>query len=151
MNIDEMPSGRELDYLVATKIMHESPPDKYIQEGNEWVNYVEDVWEETRSITTYRVVWPDNYSTDIAAAWQIVEKLNMAIIPISDDGWHDDGTYEYPKRSGWVAFVEATQESIYAGQWGTFTPMEIESHFIISDTPPLAICRTALKVVLHDT
>lgn len=64
---------------------------------------------------------PPAYSTDIAAAWQIVEKLKLAVGP-SDSG-----------LVGWWAARN--------------TPSLPMSPLAAADTAPMAICLAALKVV----
>lgn len=114
MNIDELQAGRELDALIATRIFNQSPPDGFAQSGHEW-RRVHQV-----SIDTYFVVesWPERYSTDIAAAWKVVEQIEKTI-------------YLYRIKSGrWKFRIGSYLATVEA------------------DTAPLAICRAALKAVL---
>jgi hypothetical protein len=120
--IDAMPAGREMDALVAEKVMgfvvmrHRDVDGQHIEHGpDEWMRGPDG--EAPR----YAYMVPvDHYSTDIAAAWEVVEKLKP-------DDWAfrvevlDDGD--------WWASFSATAES-WAG------------------TVPLAICRAALKAAL---
>ena len=70
------------------------------------------------------------YSTDIAAAWEVVEKLNLLVMPIDEDDWMAgqlDSRYSYASAEtgvidGYIAF------------------------HAVADTAPLAICRAALKI-----
>ena len=117
-NYDEMPAGREMDALVAEKVMgwrmmrgHWVPPEAA---------------PETNILacptSTYR------YSTDIAAAWEVVEKVNL-LEPYGDTLWKD--------QRGWVFGVHDVDGAGYA----------YEDVTVIADTAPLAICRAALKAV----
>jgi len=125
--IDAMEAGREMDALVAELVMgwfcdrrgvyHSSPSDDSLF-GVLWSNDGEecDLFEP---------------STDIAAAWQVVEKLlskdyEVHIEVDKDDCavtiWHDPDNSSY-----WIEIAGADSKST-----------------------PLAICRAALKVVCDD-
>jgi len=77
MNIDEMQAGRELDALIAETVMEM----QRVEEGNIYF------WPSPEMVARLLELHPDvlavdyfpapHYSTDIAAAWQIVEKLGM--------------------------------------------------------------------------
>jgi hypothetical protein len=111
--------SRELDALVAEKVMDEQkllvPDDGSIYPDPRYTS-----WWWGRDI--HELV--PHYSTDIAAAWLVVEKLapNMDFymeIATKDDGW-------------FVMFGDDLDKAC------------------IADTAPLAICRAALKVVEND-
>ncbi len=73
---------------------------------------------------------PD-YSTDISAAWKVVEKL-LTLLPNQDfhiEHWRDDGT----ETSGWQ--VSSCYE---LGEW---------KDWIRAETLPLAVCSAALKSI----
>ena len=115
MDIDTMPAGHKLDELVAQKVMgcklmkfsdgfsccgcENHPHDHGTHEG-------------------YNYIKP--YSTDIAAAWEAVEKM-------IERGDRPRLAYVYP-----------------AGTWA-FESFTIPSY---GETVPLAICRAALKACL---
>jgi hypothetical protein len=111
MNIDELQAGRELDALVAEKVMGytlgtpPSPESAINLAGPE-----------------YPVTVP-HYSTDIAAAWQVVEKFKdrdwRFILDKYDDGW-------------------GIEIELSGGKYGSGA---------VAETAPLAICRVALKAV----
>ncbi len=63
MDIREMKAGRELDALVAEKVM-----GQYFR--NEWYKLYNDTIP--------------CYSTDISAAWKVVEKIKKEFVGISD-------------------------------------------------------------------
>jgi hypothetical protein len=121
MNYDEMPAGREMDALVAEKVM-----------GYRWlkVNGIKalfppdlkpsdvDWFPEDDPLDLVR--WP--YSTDIAAAWEVVEH-------------NHDVSVEHRAMSStpWaVTFQRHMDGTEFTG---------------FADTAPLAICRAALKAV----
>ena len=126
MNRDEiltMQAGREIDALIAEKAMMLDgvtlgESGLYYQLGHKFYNV-------------------PHYSTDIAAAWKVVEKLQK----ISDNhftllcfttnfraGWKTPDSNDLPNRqNGFVGF----------------------SDFVYADTAPLAICRAALLSVME--
>jgi hypothetical protein len=136
LDIDTLDAGRELDAMVAERVM-----------GWRWLNYrwhdgtskqllwPSDADEQPRGDDFDRlydgrlVPWDINYSTDIAAAWQVVEHFHEQrgwFVSIqSDGGWnfHNNGT-----TKGWEVTIGREGEA--------FAP-----------TLPLALCRAALKAV----
>lgn len=121
------PAGYELDALIAKGVMginlsQECEGDIY-EEGDHWTcTYCSKVgyWGESFKHT----IEPKQYSTDIADAWEVVEKLlplfRFALAQI------DSGTK-------WFAQFENIE---HFGEWKAFEAEE--------DTAPLAICRAAL-------
>lgn len=109
MNIDEMPAGREMDALVAEKVMG-------------WANIRGAVVEQNTNIV--RDV--PSYSTDIAAAWDVVEKINTK-----------------------KCFIElkSTFPTWFAGIFKGFGHNYEIIECANEKTAPLAICRAALKAV----
>ena len=70
--------------------------------------------------------FPPNYSTDIGAAWQVVEKLRAGkFVWIKDCGGF-----------GWRVEILSSSE----------TDIQIDFS-VVADTAPLAICLAALKVM----
>ena len=143
-NVDKMEAGRELDALVAEKVMGWKWPDdrcpicgwKYevsVDKGCVPDNCSLRPAPEIRECDKYGA-----YSTDIAAAWKVVEKLvnsGWCVGLLFDDNGHwalaTDGTQNVPLGDG---------------------PEDIATTFFIEkelwcDTAPLAICRAALKAV----
>lgn len=119
MRVDEMPAGREMDALIAEKVMGYTlsglslpayPKYKLFDiESGEFSGYVKEV---------------PHYSTDIAAAWEVVEKMKNYLFVC---GRTDDGIWEayfFPVNSGIGKLSEAH-----------------------GDTAPSAICRAALKTM----
>ena len=81
-DILEMEAGRELDALVAEKVMG-------------WQNI--DIYAQIRTSSSVGAgIEPGNefptdlpfYSTSIADAWEIVKKLYLTVAPYSDNKWH---------------------------------------------------------------
>jgi hypothetical protein len=127
-----MQPGRELDALIAVEVMD------WIRSNEFW--YDEERIEETRfespdgetEDTAYG--WGDEcnyehlehlppYSTSIAAAWKVVEKLMKGKRNVGV--WSEDGKWE------------ATIEEYDGG---------LIEHTAVADTAPLAICLAALAV-----
>lgn len=100
-----MKPGRELDALVAEKVMGWTEVCGY--EGE------------------YKGYWKilPKYSTDIAAAWAVVE------LPLFD---------------GWAIGRNAS------GKWEVFNPWENNFVVSVADTAPHAICLAALKAVGYE-
>lgn len=102
--ISNISAGKELDALIAEKVF------------------------DNRGVTTamfgnMNAVKP--YSTDIATAWEIVEKLNMAVL--TPKCFYAGGEYQ-----------NIDQYTAESGGW-----------FESAETAPLAICRVALLVTNH--
>jgi hypothetical protein len=122
-----MKPGRELDALVAEKVMGLKFEDA---EGADQLEY----WDKAGAYkkTEWRPVWK-RYSTDIAAALDVVEKLkslNSELqINLSSSG-------EYPDE--WEVEIE----------WYPPNGGELNGPFFITEkSAPHAICLAALKVV----
>ena len=122
-----MPAGRDLDALVAEKVMGW---------GRAHYDYV--FWQQTAAEPLLRYCSstlimrdgdePPNYyqpfhpSRDIAAAWEVVERMNELRKPFS--------ITQSAFMSGWIAEFLADDD---------FNTIEAQA-----DTAPLAICRAAL-------
>ena len=70
VDIDNMPAGREMDVLVAERVMG-------------W-EYEHPVW---RLPSGGFVVYKPVFSISISAAWEVVEKMRISVIQ-SEDGWY---------------------------------------------------------------
>lgn len=127
MDIDTMQAGRELDALVAEKVMG------YLwwhRDGDNLLLEPQSVaWQESLHLEPGKIDAPqdiclgmDNYSTDIAAAWLVVEKLHMTV--------HTPGaSFACGEYKNYRDYAAETQDG------------ELTS----AATAPLAICRAALK------
>lgn len=105
-----MKPGRELDMLVAEKVM-----------GLNNTEYVKEWTQEQMKIV--QGWWPKlypNYSTDIAAAWEVVEKIQCRSFELN---WHLD-SYNFVR--------------IYKAKFQT-------TNFVYGETAAHAICLAALK------
>jgi len=93
-----MPAGRELDALVAQYVLGHKlcTGDQAIVLTNKafpdrpgWETWYIDDWHILEDpIPDAGLERLPYYSTDIAAAWQIAEKLRLCLIPRVDGGWN---------------------------------------------------------------
>lgn len=154
--IDAMPAGAEMDALIAERVMGWRPPSGGLPEGR-WESLPESNARSLAKITGMRHVatkqevtleewrsafhWRDErggcwhgpaaYSTEIAAAWLVVEKLRP-----THGFWIDgDGDNEDIYNLGYEVDFQHGMPGSPGFSKGTAT----------SDSAPLAICRAALK------
>lgn len=109
-----LPAGHELDTLVAERVMGWT---RIRQRDN-------GSWQMTAP-TGQESAYVPTFSTDIAAAWQVVEHFvakGWGMTILSPSHWAE---------VGWTAWID-----------GEFTHEKAEA-----DTSPLAICRAALAAV----
>ena len=141
MDIDKLEAGRELDALVAEKVMGWTwcagprPFDGMIMRwlfapGKEKLSLAKGN-EPMGSLSM------PHYSTDVAAAWEVVERL-------VDDG-HCPGLI-FDDNGHWALPLEGTQNCPMGPG-----PQDIATSFFIeadmwAETAPLAICRAALRL-----
>jgi len=162
MDPDTMPAGPELDVLVAEKVMgwkrgrgwFDSPTNAL---GDRWFdaegNRLGDDHATPEGHGGGDSEYPDQVwspSTDIAAAWEVVEKLNSSMLRRDarrdTSGRYDHGCFFHLERN---ALLDAWAER--TGRDPLKEPRPPEPwHY--ADTAPLAICRAALKAVAscHD-
>jgi hypothetical protein len=113
----ERKPGRELDALVAEKVM--GLPQPYLSPFNgEWVIKHEEKWKPIERL--------QNYSTDISAAWEVVEKFESYKLSKLPDG---DVRIKYGGQ--YQCFINANKNCGYGS------------------TAPEAICKAALLAVLE--
>ena len=133
-----MKAGRELDALVAEKVM-----------GWRWVQVPKDCdglnegrclapvgldeknhqWTPKGKISEYS---GPRYSTDIAAAWEVVEKLCLSVCASAPGLGGKPASY-------WVGFADMS---------GRFLVADLNNPSVVcEETAPLAICLAALKAV----
>jgi len=122
-----MPAGREMDKWIAIHIMKLDDIPLY---GAPCPYCGSEMWhgkERSRcsSCNEWRYSPYKQYSDDIAAAWEVVEKLKLHIGPTSNE----------------------KQESWYASNRHNFNDPDLI--IVIADTAPLAICRAALLAVME--
>jgi hypothetical protein len=143
VKIDEMPAGREMDALVAEKVMGEklcAGVEAWaavsgaichgLLDGPNHINPTQPYRQDGR--WTFAMV--PTYSTDIAAAWQVFERL----MDIADE---QNGR---AKRIIWN-----TPFCLFRGEalWYVAYDYEHCEEAGRGDTAALAICRAALKAV----
>lgn len=130
MKIDEMQAGREMDALVAEKVM-ELPKDLISTHGP--------LFYTRKNGTQVKIKEIQYYSTEIAAAWEVVEKMRST--PCSDG---DHFCFDLYAENNYVA--------VFRHHLGEITPEpyfeKYEFYMATADTVPLAICQAALKAVL---
>lgn len=106
----QLPPGRELDALIAEKVMQNPLGRPSFEEGQKYFLDLQ------------------HYSTDIAAAWEVVERLGLAI-----------GINEVrPEEGKWICLKDMGE-----GEGWLFGIFE----GAYADTAPHAICLAALKAV----
>jgi hypothetical protein len=128
MSIDQLPAGREMDALVAEKVMgwigiegkHGHPLEKGPFKDCDCPSH------------SYQRQEIPHYSSDIAAAWEVAEKLGLAIIPQSS-------------KNGFRWLACDVKLISYKGDRIEVFPVDDTEYSC--DTAPLAICRAALKAV----
>ena len=141
MDIDKLEAGRELDALIAEKVMGRVPCDKWraIHGGfgmamtNQGPLHINDGCEHDDKC--YPVGHPFYYSTRIAAAWEAATKIvddTGAIMLLNDYGGPEGNFERYC-----CDFVKEHNPVEGGKDWGA------EGW---ADTAPLAICRAVLKV-----
>jgi hypothetical protein len=142
--IRQMPAGAQIDWLIATEIFNARKPSPEQIEMIKVIAFQFGNWSgegdrfaETVLIAPlphknhytgadFHFIQPYRYSTDIAAAWQIVEKMRA-------DGYN-----------GGLRWTSDGYEVIAA------KPLDHESFTqAVADTAPLAICRAALIAKLE--
>ena len=124
---DDMPAGREMDAMVGAKVMgcRVKRGKSNIYCGCDRAPHNDNL--SAAAERSYPAL--DHYSTDITAAWKLVEKLADGIHCVFDLVLDWDG--------GWYACFEPAGGDKYGAS--------------NVDTAPLAICRAALRVVEADT
>lgn len=138
--MDNMPAGREMDALVAEKVMGwkwfigvanlgAGPKYRYLDEPNVW-NPPRVEWDGKTEMAA-RGLYDDEshlpcYSTAISHAWQVVEKLLADDIQLNLA--HDGDTW-------------TVGEKYWNGEW---------DNPAYGETAPLAIARAALKAVTQE-
>jgi hypothetical protein len=126
-----MPAGREMDALVS-KIIFESVPC-----GN-WAiqRYYPEEWIRIDDSCNHKNCHPLNfvplYSSNISAAWEVVEKMHSKGAEIEVIA-HYDGSY-------FCVMAHAIPDGAGSVDWGANA---------IESNAPLAICRAALLAIIE--
>ena len=94
------------------------------------------------------------FSKDIAAAWRVVEKLELTLVPISvyETEYEWDVTRGQPIKTWWAVLHATSDPSVYLPveqydkEWKGWVEI-IDDRItldMVAETAPLAICRAAL-------
>lgn len=123
--IRALPAGRELDALVAEQVMGW----KRVEKGHVYFwrtkEMVAELLREHPDVLAVDYFPCPYFSTEIAAAWEVVEELARRC-------WHL--SLDYPSgNSRW--------------EWMACFRPQPPGSFVYADTAPVAICRAALLVV----
>lgn len=129
----EMNAGRQLDALIAEKVMGWKWADAKYYGWKQFSNYP----PEIESVSTTKLLVPPDgpdrlipgYSTEIAAAWEVVEKVRAL-----------------PEAQGWGVMVGALPSGTFQC-WLKYRDCENTDINERAATAPLAICLAALKAV----
>ncbi|MGZ3688330.1 MAG: BC1872 family protein [Bdellovibrionota bacterium] len=113
-----MKAGRELDYLIAEKVM-----------GYPIKRQKREVFEATPKGTRPVV----KYSTDIEAAWEVAERFGVTLIPVQENAWfglvRPEKDFSSPDE-----LVDILKNKNFTGCGAA-----------AADTAPLTICLAALR------
>ena len=121
-SIRAMQPGRELDALVEQYVF-----------GNK-VRWVQDLITDQYPVSDQEGYIVDYYSTDISAAWEVVEKMSKTCFSEVAMTELDDGAW------GWMArFILVLNE-----------PYTVKGYRATAKTAPEAICKAALLAVLEE-
>jgi hypothetical protein len=121
IDVDKLEAGPELDALIAQKVMGWILPPHSSIVGQMWVE---------PPMGRVHPEGPPPYSTDIAAAWQVVEKFNS---------WE-------LQHNKWLISSSGRNPNQYSATLTRYKPEGFGA--AVSTSMPLAICRAALKAVL---
>lgn len=127
-DVDSMPAGREMDAMVAERVMgwKLNMGGRVVRpDGSSFKGPVEDRWLDPNPHYQQYSLAP--YSTDIAAAWKVVEKM---------------------LELDFHCVLGARSRSAYACYFTKDPHAKTETDY--TSSAPLAICRAALKAVSHD-
>lgn len=133
MDIDTMKAGREMDALIAEKAMGWKREEYYLcgvettgLVGPGGLRYVDD--------------YP-HYSTDIGAAWQVIEKLRVQGVCLRID----------PRGDGYSVRTMNDEEVPLSWTKEGHLNWDVPSVTEIEAAAPLAICRAALNAITPPT
>lgn len=143
--MEEMKPGRELDALIAEKVMGlnvQSSPETSGGDGspgNRMLIGSKPVYYDEPRGSIVRGFGKDipPYSTSIAAAWEVVEKLDL----FSKFYLHKIPKGEWAGMNGYYKIQSYEMDKMGSlGEWSHFT-------FAEGETAPHAICKAALAAV----
>jgi hypothetical protein len=140
-DVDSMQAGRELDEVIALDVMgwEHRTESWYDGEGVEGSRFIGPNGEERTAFGHYNYDLEEldlpRYSTDIAAAWEVVERMN-------NKGWFSDLSIRQSDSIGeryMCAFASSAQ-------YEPWNPASMAG-YTWAGTMPLAICKAALRAV----
>jgi len=127
-----MEAGREMDAMVAELVMRQCAHRERVRYCIEDGNSVDSGFTcKACGVDLYANECP-RYSTDIAAAWTVVEKLGLSVIR-SEDGWYAIKPTDIEHER--ISCTDKNSIRLIGRDGEIFTP---------ADTPAEAICRAAL-------
>lgn len=138
MNIDELKPGRELDALVAERVMHRSKKHMIIECNDPYYTHCRICHKDNSEWSLEATECEENppYSTNIADAWEVVEKLySMGIgYCVERTQTADQPTvYFMPKQPSQKSLIQFVEDM---KRWSS-----------LGETLPHAICLGALKIL----
>jgi len=152
VQVDDMPAGREMDALVAEKVMGKTVFWRKVLESYSWdhekkkadtPNYeqvpVEDLggaavaYWDVGCEYQYKLPIIKHYSANIAAAWEVVEKMRLT---------GREGYWRYGVEI--TMFPSLVEVRLWTHGFGVGKK---GAQVTRAETAPLAICRAALKAV----
>lgn len=128
-----MKPGKELDALVAEHVLGWGPRE---------INHSTSIlckWRNPEDSTGYNDYSLPSFSSDIAAAWELVEKLKVGHREVRSDGC-------VVKDSIRIEYRETTGSWFVCWAYSGWNFMEFE-HWTEGESAPHAICLAALKTV----
>ena len=117
-----MPAGREMDALIAANVLGWKVDDLTATSPSGSAN----------SRTAHGDDWLEYYSTDMTAAWKVVEKLGFSLL-------------RSPYTDNWTAAKITDVEPVISG-----VEVNLGDSEGVANSAPLAICRAALLAVTND-
>jgi len=128
MNLTDIPASRDLDLRIAREVFGLTKP---LTTEHHWEREGDGTWRGQNWLGG-GMFWPLRYSTDIAAAWEIVESFRF--------GWNG-----HAAACMWIEMYDICyQGNDYCV---SIASPDIPKVSAWADAAPLAICRAALMVV----
>ena len=146
-DILNMPEGREMDALIS-KMIFETPHMELEDAGCPYCG--SEMWhgkERARcsQCNEWRYSPYKDYSTDIAAAWDVADKINRMI---AENILELENDYNYLTLEcvGYTSGYAASFDCLLDHEW--FEDITNYKYAARADTAPLAICRAALLAMV---
>lgn len=159
--IDSMPAGRQMDMLIAEKLMGwRHYPDDLWERMKEWLTQRRELGWDDRTPDEFkprmmidsegRSTWPPHFSEQIEYAMLVADaiartvleaqhELGLNYLMLSQNSFHAESRHKF------VATFKSFVNDEYKDWWERYDlPFTASGH-----TAPLAICRAALKTTLQ--